>query len=267
VTEAPLWQRLLSREQWIVAIVFLLAIVLAWASLISMSMPGESAGMTPMDSMSSMASPIAWTPYYASMVFFMWTIMMIAMMLPSAAPMILLYARVAGQASSEPSVLAPTFVFAGTYLALWTLFALAATGAQWALSGFHLLSDATMAVGDRRIGGALLIGAGLYQLTPLKRMCLRNCRSPVSFLTTQWRAGMDGAIRLGLAHGVYCIGCCWLLMTLLFLGGVMNLVWVAAIAMVVLIEKATPAGDRVGQIAGGAAILVGAASIIAPTVV
>ena len=171
MAEGPLWQQALSREQWVVAIVLVLAIGLAWVSLISMAMTPPSAGM------SSMASATVWTAPYATMVFAMWAIMMVAMMLPSAAPMILLYARVAGQASQESSVLAPTFVFAGTYLALWALFALAATGAQWALSGYHLLSDATMAVGDRRIGGALLIGAGLYQLTPLKRICLSNCRS------------------------------------------------------------------------------------------
>ena len=267
MTEAPLWQRALNREQWIVAIVLVLAIVLAWVSLVSMSMTGESAGMTPTDSMSAMASPIVWTASYATMVFAMWAVMMVAMMLPSAAPMILLYARVAGQASQEGSVLAPTFVFAGTYLALWALFALAATGAQWALSGYHLLSDVTMAVGDRRVGGALLIGAGLYQLTPLKRVCLSNCRSPIFFLTTHWRAGIGGAIRLGIAHGAYCIGCCWLLMTLLFFGGVMNLAWVAAIAVIVLVEKAIAVGDRAGQIAGGLAILAGTVSILAPTVI
>lgn len=206
-----------------------------------------------------------WTTSYAAMVFAMWAIMMLAMMLPSATPMILLYARVAGQAG-EGSTLAPTSVFAGTYLALWTLFALLATAAQWTLLQIQLLSDATMAIGDGRAGGAFLIAAGLYQLTPLKRICLENCRSPFSFLTAHWQPGYFGAINLGLRHGIYCIGCCWLLMALLFFGGVMNLIWVVAIATVVLVEKVAPFGQRVGQAAGALAILAGGALIVVPTI-
>ena len=265
MTERTLWQIALSREQWIVAAVLALAIGLAWASLVWMGMPSAGSGMDSMAGMQASAQSAIWTPSYALMVFAMWAIMMVAMMLPSATPMILLYARVAGQPNAG-STLVPTTVFAGTYLALWTMFALIATTVQWMLSQLQFLSDATMTVGNGRIGGALLIAAGLYQLTPLKRICLENCRSPFSFLTTHWRPGLRGAINLGVRHGAYCIGCCWLLMALLFFGGVMNLVWVAAIAAVVLIEKAAPAGRRIGQVAGAVAILAGAGLILAPFV-
>ena len=256
MTERTLWQVALSREQWIVATVLVLAIGLAWLSLVLMGMPAATTGMPSMPGMPAPTESTIWTASYAIMVFVMWAIMMVAMMLPSATPMILLYARVAGQPNAG-STLVPTTVFAGTYLALWTLFGLIATAAQWMLSQFQLLSDATMTVGSGRIGGTLLIVAGLYQLTPLKRICLENCRSPFSFLTAHWRPGLAGAINLGVRHGAYCIGCCWLLMALLFFGGVMNLTWVAAIAAVVLIEKVAPGGQRIGRVAGALAILAG----------
>ena len=266
MTERTLWQAALSREQWIIAAVLALAIVLAWTSLVSMGMPSAATGMAQMDGMQAPVSSEHWTPFHALTVFAMWAIMMVAMMLPSATPMILLYARVAGQAG-EGSTLAPTSLFAGTYVALWALFSMFATAAQWTLSQLQLLSDATMAVGSGRVGGVLLVAAGLYQLTPLKRMCLENCRSPFSFLTAHWRPGLFGAINLGFRHGVYCVGCCWLVMALLFFGGVMNLTWVAALAAIVLIEKVAPGGLRIGQAAGALAILAGAALIVMPSIV
>ena len=202
-------------------------------------------------------STARWSPGYAFMVFVMWAIMMVAMMLPSAMPMILLYAKVASQPHGNESVLAPAFVFAGTYLLLWTGFSAAATLLQWGLSETGLISGATMAIGDARVAGGLLIAAGLYQLTPLKQVCLRNCRSPFSFLTSHWRPGYAGAIRLGLVHGLYCLGCCWMIMVLLFAGGVMNVAWVAVLAAVVLVEKVFPFGERIGQGAGVVAVAVG----------
>ncbi len=268
MTDRSIWQAALSHDRILIAIALVLASGFAWLSLLNMSMSPAAMDMSSMD-MSSMegmemgAAAMPWTPSYAAMVFAMWAIMMVAMMLPSAAPMILLYARVAGQTPSEGTTLAPTIVFAGTYVAVWTLFSLVATLVQWALSGAQLLSDTTMALGNARIGGALLVVAGLYQLTPLKQLCLANCRSPFSFLMAHWRTGYAGAIRLGLIHGAYCIGCCWLLMALLFFGGVMNLAWVAALAGVVLIEKIMPVGDRVGQIAGVLAMLAGGGFLIA----
>jgi predicted metal-binding membrane protein len=183
------------------------------------------------------------------------------MMLPSAAPMILLYARVArGQGAA--GVLPPTFVFAGAYVAVWTAFSILATAAQWGLSESGLIGDA-MRLNDRTLGGALLIGAGLFQLTPLKRLCLEHCRGPVAFLTLHWRPGFWGALRMGLHHGAFCVGCCWFIMALLFVGGVMNLVWVVAIAVFVLAEKVLRFGPRIGQAAGALAIAAGAYLIVA----
>ena len=278
MNDRSLWQAALSHDRLLISIALALVIGLAWLSLLNMNMMPSAMDMASMDmssmdmssmDMSSMEgmqtgdAAMPWTPAYAAMVFAMWSIMMVAMMLPSAAPMILLYARVAGQVPSEGSTLAPTIVFAGTYVAVWTLFSLVATLVQWALSGAQLLSDTTMALGNARIGGALLVVVGLYQWTPLKRVCLANCRSPIWFLTAHWRTGYAGAIRLGLIHGAYCIGCCWLLMALLFFGGVMNMAWVAAVAVVVLIEKTLPVGDGVGQLAGVIAILAGVGFLVA----
>ena len=256
----PLWQGLLSREHWIVAGALAIAIALAWAALFAMDVGAGSMTMTQAGGMDAMPG---WSASYAVSVFLMWTVMMVAMMLPSAAPMILLYARVARHAQAG-AALAPSASFAGVYVAVWTAFSLAATLAQWLLTQVGVVSDATMALGDARVGGALLIAAGLYQLTPLKRMCLAHCRSPLSILTTHWRPGISGAVRLGLAHGGYCLGCCWLIMALLFVGGVMNLVWVVALAAIVLAEKVLPYGERVGQGAGALALFAGIALIIDP---
>jgi len=192
----------------------------------------------------------------------MWTIMMVAMMLPPAAPMILLYARVA-QGSGRERTLPPTLVFVGAYVAVWTGFSALAAATQWWLSTIGLVSDA-MRFSDRTPGGVLLVAAGLYQLTPLKRLCLANCRTPLSFLTLHWRPGLGGALRMGLRHGAYCVGCCWFVMALLFVGGVMNLAWVVAIAAFVLAEKVLPFGERVGTAAGALAMATGAYFIAAP---
>jgi predicted metal-binding membrane protein len=243
-----------TRDQWIVASALMLASALAWLSLISMEMDGDTAAMGDMG-----ASAIEWTSGYAIMVFAMWSIMMVAMMLPPAMPMILLYTRIASQARSGGGTLAPVFVFTGVYVALWAAFSAVATLAQWQLSEAGLVSGAMMALGDGRVAGGLLIAAGLYQLTPFKKACLQNCRSPVAFLTSHWRPGYGGAVRLGLAHGLYCLGCCWLIMMLLFAGGVMNLVWVAVLAAIVSIEKVAPFGERAGQVAGIAAFGTGVA--------
>ncbi|HLH48477.1 MAG TPA: DUF2182 domain-containing protein, partial [Roseiarcus sp.] len=145
----------------------------------------------------------------------------------------------------------------GVYLAVWAGFSAIAALGQWALVRSGAVSDATLAFGDKRIAGALLIAAGLYQITPLKRLCLRNCRSPLQFVMRLWRPGVAGAARLGLAHGLYCLGCCAALMALLFVFGVMNLVWVAALAAFVLAEKALPLGERVSFGAGIAAVVAG----------
>lgn len=212
---------------------------------------GAGGSMEPMPSMDAMGSQ-SWSPAYGFTVFLMWTIMMAAMMLPSAAPMIMLHARTAKDEKRA------TVAFAAAYLAVWTGFSALATAAQWLLSEVGWLNDA-MQLQSRALSAALLAGAGLYQLTPIKQMCLSHCRSPLSFLLHHWRPGISGAIRMGLSHGAYCVGCCWFIMALLFVGGVMNLAWIATLAGFVMVERLLPFGDRVGKAAGVAALLLAAA--------
>jgi predicted metal-binding membrane protein len=265
-------QILLSRDRWIVGGCLALACLLAWIWLTrypAMPAPGASGapmagmnmtGMPGMDASGAPAHPFSdWLS-----AFVMWLVMMVAMMLPSAAPMILLYSAFARGVKAQGAVLAPTLVFAGVYMLLWTAFSAAAAGAQVLLIQAKLVSPDTLRLQGGRIAGALLVLAGLYQLTPLKHACLEQCRSPLSFVTRLWRPGWVGAARLGLVHGAYCIGCCWMLMALLFVGGVMSLVWVAALAVVVLIEKAAPIGDRGAKAVGYAALLAGVVMIVWP---
>jgi predicted metal-binding membrane protein len=190
----------------------------------------------------------------------MWAVMMIGMMLPTAIPMTLIYAAVVRKARAQDNPLPPTFVFVASYVAVWIGFSFAATASQWGLERAALLSP-MMASKSAVLGGVILLAAGVYQLTPLKRACLENCRAPAYFFSKHWRGGSTGAVRLGLRYGVYCLGCCWVLMALLFVGGVMNLVWIAGIAAFVLVEKTVPHGQIVGRFAGAAMLVVGAASI------
>jgi predicted metal-binding membrane protein len=248
--------RLLRRDRWVVGACLALACLLAWAWLLTTARQMSAvAGMEGMGNMGP--APGSWV-YFAG-AFTMWLLMMVAMMLPSASPMILLYARMAGRGGLPPAA-----VFAGVYMGLWAVFSLLAAGAQALLVGEGLVSAATLRIGDGRIAGALLILAGLYQLTPLKQACLGACRSPFSFLTRLWQPGLGGALRLGLRHGLYCLGCCWALMALLFVGGVMSLPWVALLAVIVLIEKLAPIGETGGKILGALAASVGLALIVDP---
>jgi len=181
--------------------------------------------------------------------FVMWAVMMAAMMVPSATPMILTFATINRRRREQEHPFVPTGVFLLGYLVVWGGFAALATLGQWGLHEAALLSP-MMKSTNSILGGALLLAAGIYQWSPLKRVCLTQCRSPLGFLMSDWREGRRGAIIMGLRHGSYCVGCCWVLMGLLFLAGVMNLVWVAAIAAFILVEKAAPAGAWVGRAAG-----------------
>jgi predicted metal-binding membrane protein len=179
--------------------------------------------------------------------FVMWAVMMIAMMLPSAAPVILLVARIYRRRG--PAGRPATAGFAAGYILVWTAFSAAAAVAQLLLHRAALLSP-TMASSSALLGGAILLAAGVYQWLPIKYACLSHCRSPLGFLTTEWREGVRGAVVMGMRHGLFCLGCCWALMALLFVAGVMNLLWIAAIAAFVLIEKLAPQGQRISQLAG-----------------
>ncbi|OJB16384.1 metal-binding protein [Burkholderia ubonensis] len=194
----------------------------------------------------------------------MWWTMMIAMMTPGAAPLILLYRRVlrhygaADEASSAPSLA----LLAG-YLTAWLAFSIAAASLQKVLQPTGLISTMMLWSKSALLSAIVLAAAGIYQLSPFKRACLTQCRSPVQFLTTHWRPGAAGSFRLGLHHGLYCVGCCWLLMALLFVGGVMNLVWIAALSLVVFVEKNLPGGERIGRALGIVLIAWAGATLLA----
>jgi predicted metal-binding membrane protein len=189
--------------------------------------------------------------------FGMWAVMMVAMMLPSASPMILAYAGVNRARRAQSLPYAPTAAFLVGYIAAWTAFSLLATLAQEALHTAALISSMGIST-SRILGGVLLAATGVFQWTPLKNACLRHCRSPLGFILTEWRDGAWGAFRMGLRHGSYCVGCCWLMMALLFIAGVMNLWWVAAIAAFVLIEKLAPFGPWLARGTGALLIVWGA---------
>jgi predicted metal-binding membrane protein len=206
-----------------------------------------------------MAMPAEWTPAYALLIVTMWVVMMVAMMLPAALPVVLLAATIDRRrgASGMPGRSA---LFTSGYLLAWTGFSIAATALQWALDTVGLLSE-SMAMANRLLAGAILLAAGIYQWTSLKEACLAHCRSPMGFLMQHWRASRLGAVAIGLRHGLFCIGCCWVLMALLFVGGLMNLLWVGAITLLVLVEKTTPWGGRMARIGGAVLAVWGAATL------
>jgi len=223
-------------------------VVLAWVYLVT----GAGVGMEMMDMGGGrmMAMMPEWTPAYGLIVFGMWAVMMVAMMLPSAAPVTLLIASIARKRREAGTALGfTTAPFVVGYLGMWLGFAAMATLLQWQLDAAELLSE-TMALASTLVAGSVLVLAGIYQWTPLKQACLRHCRSPLGFLMHHWRDGTLGAFVSGARHGVFCLGCCWILMALLFVGGIMNLAWIAGIALLVLIEKTLPWGGRMGRATG-----------------
>jgi len=226
---------------------------LSWLYLVRMPMTPQDLGGLGARLLSAL--PPQWADLYLT--FMMWAVMMVAMMLPSTTPMVMAYARIANARSGRPAL--RVWLFALGYLATWTLFSAAATAVQLALLHWSLLSNAL--VTTPFVSAAILALAGLYQLSPLKDACLGRCQSPIGFFMTHWRDGAAGAFRMGLAHGAFCVGCCWMLMALLFVAGVMNLAWVAAITVFVLLEKAIPWGRTIANVSGVA--LLAAALLIA----
>ena len=216
-------------------------------------------GATHMDSAATqLTMPMAdWSAANVIAVFIMWTVMMAAMMLPAATPMVSVFATL----NERRGEAGRTVAFVAGYVALWAAFGAAATAAQWALQAWGLLSPMIVSMSPA-LTGALLVIAGVFQFTPLKHACLRACRSPLGFLLTDWRDGLWGAARMGVRHGLYCLGCCWALMALLFVGGVMNLMWIAALTLLVAMEKLAPKGDTLAKALGVLMIGVGAARLI-----
>ena len=256
---------LLRRDRWLIATSLLIIIGLAWWwLLVGAGMHMTAADMTRMVygdhsvMQAGMHMSSEWDLAYWLLMFCMWWVMMIAMMLPSAAPLILLAAMIGRKAAPQRSPYGPTHLFLLGYLLVWGGFSLLATVAQWWLQQIGLLSGMTMASSNRWLGGVLLLAAAVWQFTPLKRACLRHCRSPVDFLVA--RRGR-GALWMGFEHGCWCVGCCWFLMTLLFVGGVMNLFWIFSLSVVVLTEKLLRAGPLAGRLLGVVLALAGAAML------
>jgi predicted metal-binding membrane protein len=239
-------ETVLRRDRAVVAFSLFVLTALAWAYLLWLSsriaiMPG-------------MVMPLVAKPWELTCLLFsfaMWTAMMVGMMTPSVAPTILLYARVGRQARDEGELFAATGWFAGGYLAAWALFSLLASLTQAALAVAGLLTP-VLSSASQPLTGLLLVFAGIYEIMPLKHACLSQCQAPLSFIHQHggFQSGAAGSFRLGLQHGLYCVGCCWALMTLLFVGGVMNVLWIAALSILVLSEKLLPAGRLVPRLAG-----------------
>jgi predicted metal-binding membrane protein len=275
VGNASLLERALRRDRAIVVAGLLAVVVLAWLELLrevaamagtTATMPGMAMeGMTMGDmAMPGMAIPVAavWSTSHALAIGAMWAVMMAAMMLPAASPMILFYTRIAGQRGATRSASVATAVFVLGYLAVWAFFSIGAAALQLAFERYALISPA-MRTTSTVLAGLVLVAAGVYQFTPAKRACLRHCRSPLEFVMLHWQPGARGAFAMGVRHGAYCVGCCWLLMLLLFVGGVMNVAWIAGIALYVLVEKTVPAGHWVSRAAGVVLVLAGAATLLA----
>jgi predicted metal-binding membrane protein len=235
--------RRVRHERAIVAGGVALLAALAWLFVL------RGAGMPDSTTMPEMESP----PFAALVL--MWWVMMVAMMLPSATPAILLYARVRETRGGEAGI-AQSGVFMAGYALLWLIFSVAAAAVQ------RLVTGPAMTMEAERAMAAALIAAGAYQLSPLKSACLAQCRSPAQFLSRHWRRGVAGAVRLGILHGAYCIGCCWALMALLFVGGVMNIGWIVVLSLIVAVEKLAPGGPWIGRAAGAALIAWGVALLL-----
>jgi predicted metal-binding membrane protein len=255
-----LLQAVARHDRWFLTAGIALVIALAWAWLLAGA--GMSIGGLEMTRMSlgenahmdmTMTSVADWSPSYVLVMFLMWWIMMIAMMLPSAAPTILLAAAINRNADPDRSPYGATGAFAVGYLFGWGLFSAAAVALQWVMAESGLLSDMLISKSNILSAG-ILISAGIWQFTPLKNACLRHCQSPVQFLTQNRRPGHHGAFTMGLHHSLFCVSCCWFLMLLLFVGGVMNLIWVGALAVYVWLEKTLPAGSHLSRFTGIALI-------------
>lgn len=276
MTEAAL-TAVLRRDRAMVVIAIVTITVLAWAYILwlaaqmgmamptaataehamaGMNMPGASETMAGMDMGSGVGAAVEpafrpWSVGDFAFMFTMWAVMMVGMMTPSVAPMVLLYAAVGRNAAASGRPLAATGWFVAGYLSAWTAFSLAATGAQWTLTRLALLTP-MMASASGVFGGIVLLTAGLYQWSPLKDTCLHQCQTPLGFLMSRggFRSNPFAALRLGAEHGAYCVGCCWVLMTLLFVGGIMNVLWIAGLTILILVEKIVPMGRLTPRVAG-----------------
>jgi predicted metal-binding membrane protein len=242
----------ISRDRLIVGASLIAIAGLAWAYLL-----GLSQQMSGMDTMPDMAMSSTPSPFLLTAI--MWAVMMTGMMLPSATPMILLFTMVQRKQGTRPILMTGTF--AAGYLIIWGGFAVAAAGLQVELEQMALLTP-SLAFASKRLAGITFLLAAAYEFSPLKNRCLTQCSSPLSFITVHWRPGIAGALRMGVVHGAFCLGCCWALMLLLFVAGVMNLLWVALLAVLVLVQKVLPHQRTTTIVTGGAMLIAGVALMV-----
>ncbi len=269
-------EQVLRKDRVIIVAAILIIAAIAWAYTVYLSETGMGMGSMQMASESdsgtgmamgemqeesdgsmgssgmgmAMANMRSWSAADFGLMFVMWAVMMVAMMAPSATPMLLMFATVNRRRKEREAPYVPTGIFLAGYVIVWATFSLAATSGNWGLHQASLLSSMMGESTSGYLGGGLLVLAGVFQWSPLKYNCLKQCRTPMGFLMTSWREGPRGALRMGLEHGVYCLGCCWALMLLLFVLGIMNLVWIAALAAFVLAEKVAPKAEWVSRITG-----------------
>ena len=239
------FERVLRHDHAIIVVLLISVVANSWAYILL-------GGGLEMPSMMTVRGP--WDLEYSIVILVMWWVMMLAMMLPSAAPMILMFVSL-NRTRSDGSIGA-VLAFVTAFVLSWGAFSVLATLIQWGLEKTEYLSS-MMTSTNAVLGASLLIAAGIWQLTPLKHACLRHCRSPLIFFLNKWRNGPSGAFKMGLEYGVFCLGCCWVLMGLLFYGGVMNLWWIAGLALYVLVEKVAPAGHWIGHGTGALLIVWG----------
>lgn len=251
----------LARERVLLLAALALVVGLSWAYLAWMAADMAVASGGTLAHCAAMPGMTSSRPAYALWLVVMWVVMGSAMMLPTALPLVLLFVRLWRGRHPRP-VAGPAAQLVVGYLAAWSAFGVAAAFLQLGLEHARLATPVMGRLGSAALGGATLVGAGLFQLTPLKAACLTRCRSPLMFLMTRWREGRLGALAMGLDHGVFCLGCCWALMLVMFVAGVMNLFWMAALTVLMTLEKVLPRGDLVAR-AAGLALLGGGAWLLA----
>lgn len=252
-------EKAFRRDRAIIFLSLVTVTLLAWLYLFTQPSHGiEHQGH-------GMAHPQPWETGELLVAFVMWSVMMVGMMIPSASPFILTYTVTRQRHHGPSQSVAATGFFVLGYLAVWTAYSALAAATQWSLHAWTLLTPELVAAMPF-LAGALLITAGVFQWTSLKHACLSHCRSPLGFITNQWRDGLTGAFTMGVKHGAYCVGCCWALMLLMFVVGVMNLLWMALLAIYLLFEKVAPGGHLIGRYAGGAFALAGLWVIIDATI-
>ncbi len=254
MTTNPIAQRIYRRDRNVVLIglagVILVAVtytIFATREMLRVSELQAAANAFVLVCTINFNDPFVWSDYLA--LFAMWVVMQIAMMSPTAVPMTLAFTKMDRYKTPERAPWKGTIVFFGAYVIVWIIYSAIAALVQWWLHAQALITPTGVAASPY-VGGAILIGAGLFQFSSIKENCLNHCRSPLAYMMNQWEDGLLGALRMGLKHGAYCVGCCWVLMLVLFVAGVMNLLWMAVITAFVLIEKLAPGGDKFGKVIG-----------------